>query len=198
MPGFKSYKRKMTLLISSPKVQVYYHCDVPGQTLWQMRGTKRVYVYPNTAPFLPQPNMEKIVLGEAHENAMPYEPWYDDYAKVIDLKPGRDAALAAQLPAPRRQRRLPQRLVHDRAMDGRAAQRLRGQLRQRRAAALMGRKSLRRPASGAGLYARLGLAAAHKYLGLQAKRRSGFKIDFKVDPTAPFSVRNVPAFELRK
>ena len=52
--------------------------------------------------------------------------------------------------------------------------------------------------SGAGLYARLGLAAAHKYLGLQAKRRSGFKIDFKVDPAAPFSVRNVPAFELRK
>ena len=49
VPGFKSYKHKMSILISSPKVQVYYHADVPGQTLWQVRGTKRVYVYPNTA-----------------------------------------------------------------------------------------------------------------------------------------------------
>ncbi len=48
VPGFKSYKHKMSILISSPKVQVYYHADVPGQTLWQVRGTKRVYVYPNT------------------------------------------------------------------------------------------------------------------------------------------------------
>ena len=47
VPGLKTYRRSMTLLISSPKVQVYYHCDVPGQMLWQMRGTKRVFVYPN-------------------------------------------------------------------------------------------------------------------------------------------------------
>ena len=89
VPGFKSYKHKMSILISSPKVQVYYHADVPGQTLWQVRGTKRVYVYPNTAPFLPQPGIEKIVLGEAHEISLAYEPWFDDYAEVIDLKPGR-------------------------------------------------------------------------------------------------------------
>jgi len=54
------------------------------------------------------------------------------------------------------------------------------------------------PTSGAGLYARLGLAAAHKALGLQTRRKSGFRIDFKVDPAAPFSVRTVPAFDLRK
>ena len=51
---------------------------------------------------------------------------------------------------------------------------------------------------GLGLYGRLGLAAAYKLSGLQARRKSAFKIDFKVDPTAPFSVRNVPAFDLRK
>ena len=67
IPGFKTYKHKMSILISSPKVQVYYHADIPGQTLWQVRGTKRVYVYPNTAPFLPQAALERIVLGEAHE-----------------------------------------------------------------------------------------------------------------------------------
>ena len=69
-----------------------------------------------------------------------------------------------------------------------------GGVRQR----TLGLAALARPTSGAGLYARLGLAAAHKALGLQARRKSGFKIDFKVDPAAPFSVRTVPAFDLRK
>jgi hypothetical protein len=62
----------------------------------------------------------------------------------------------------------------------------------------LGLKTLARPTSGLGLYARLGLAAAYKYSGLQAHKRSGFRIDFAVDPSAPFSVSNVPAFELRK
>ena len=43
----------------------------------------------------------------------------------------RDALLAAQLPAPRRQPRLPERLHDDRALDRRAAERLCGELRER-------------------------------------------------------------------
>jgi hypothetical protein len=62
----------------------------------------------------------------------------------------------------------------------------------------LGLQNLARPTTGLGLYARLGLAAAYKFSGLQTRRKPGFKIDFKVDPTAPFSVRNVPAFDLRK
>ena len=52
VPGFKSYKRNLTILISSPNVSVKYHSDVPGQSLWQVRGTKKLYVYPNTQPFI--------------------------------------------------------------------------------------------------------------------------------------------------
>ena len=33
VPGFRPFRKKMTVLISSPNIQVYYHCDVPGQTL---------------------------------------------------------------------------------------------------------------------------------------------------------------------
>jgi len=188
----------MSILISSPNVQVYYHADVPGQTLWQVRGTKRVYVYPNTAPFLPQANIEKIVLGEAHEISLPYAPWYDAYAEVIDLEPGRMLHWPLNCP---------HRIVNanclnvsfttehmtDELRNAYAVNYANGVLRR-----TLGWENPARPASGAGLYARLGLAAVHKYLGLQARRRSGFKIDFKVDPAAPFSVRNVPAFELRK
>ena len=42
------------------------------------------------------------------------------------------------------------------------------------------------------------IAAAHKYSGLQKRTAAGFKIDFKVDPSAPEGVRSMPAYELRK
>ena len=197
VPGFKSYKHKMSILISSPKVQVYYHADVPGQTLWQVRGTKRVYVYPNTraVPAAAQHREDRAGRGARDLAAL--------RALVRRLRRGDrprarpHAALAAQLPAPHRQRRLPQRVVHDRAHDRRAAQRLRRQLRQRRPAPHTG--TSRPDAADIG---RWPLRPARARGGPQVlwacrrSRKSGFKIDFKVDPTAPFSVRNVPAFEL--
>jgi len=50
VPSFRPYLLNMAILVSSPKVQVYYHCDIPGQMLWQIRGTKRIYIYPNEEP----------------------------------------------------------------------------------------------------------------------------------------------------
>jgi hypothetical protein len=88
LPGFSASFRKMSILISSPKIQVYYHCDVPGQTLWQVRGTKRVMVYPNRPPFLPQPALERIVTGRAHEISLDHDPAFDAAAEVFDLEPG--------------------------------------------------------------------------------------------------------------
>ena len=87
MPGFRPYKLNLGILISSPGAQVYYHADVPGQSLWHLRGRKRVYLYPNRAPFLPEDQVEKIVLGftEAEIN---YHPWFEEYARSYDLEPG--------------------------------------------------------------------------------------------------------------
>ncbi len=87
VPGFETFKRKMGILVSSPKVQVFYHADVPGQSLWQVEGKKRVYVYPNEAPFLKPESIESIILGETEEE-IPYERSFDDSAEVFDLKPG--------------------------------------------------------------------------------------------------------------
>lgn len=75
------------LLISSPKAQVHYHADLPGQALWQVRGVKRVYVYPPTAPFMTPEQIERIVLTGL-EVSMDYESWYDEYALAVDLQPG--------------------------------------------------------------------------------------------------------------
>ena len=87
VPGFETFKRKMGILISSPKVQVFYHADVPGQSLWQVQGKKRVYVYPNEAPYLKPESLESIILGEQEEE-IPYKRSFDDDAHVYDLKPG--------------------------------------------------------------------------------------------------------------
>ncbi|MCP4808658.1 MAG: hypothetical protein GY913_08540 [Proteobacteria bacterium] len=87
VPGFHPYKLNLGILISSPGAQVYYHSDVPGQSLWHLRGAKRVFVYPNRAPFLPEEQIEKVVLSLT-EAEIDYEPWFDDYATVFDLQPG--------------------------------------------------------------------------------------------------------------
>lgn len=198
VPGFKSYKQKLSILISSPRVQVYYHADIPGQTLWQVRGQKRVYVYPNEAPFLPQEGIERIVLGEAHEISLEYEPWFDEHAAVIDLEPGRMVHWPLNCP---------HRIVNGDCLNvsfttehwtnelrnAYAVNYANGLLRSR-----LGLRTLARPTSGLGLYARMGLAAAWKFSGLQKRRERRFKIDFKVDPTAPWSVRPIQPFDLAR
>src|SRR6185295_6060763 len=67
--------------------QVYYHADLPGQGLIQITGRKRVYVYPNTAPFIRPEHLEDIALFDV-EVDVPYKQWYDAHAKVLDIGPG--------------------------------------------------------------------------------------------------------------
>jgi len=87
IPGYDTYDQTSGILISSPKAQVYYHMDLPGQSLWQLHGRKRVYVYPTKPPFLTEEQLERIALYEV-EVDIPYEPWYDDHAEVFDIEPG--------------------------------------------------------------------------------------------------------------
>ncbi|WP_426436853.1 cupin-like domain-containing protein [Bradyrhizobium genosp. P] len=87
VPGFDAPTHQAGILISSPDAQVYYHADLPGQGLIQIAGRKRVYVYPNTAPFIRPEHLENIALFDV-EVDVPYEPWYDWHAQVIDLEPG--------------------------------------------------------------------------------------------------------------
>jgi hypothetical protein len=87
VPGFEAPKHQAGILISSPDAQVYYHADLPGQGLIQIAGRKRVYVYPNVAPFITPEHLEQIALFDI-EVDVPYEPWYDAHARVFDLEPG--------------------------------------------------------------------------------------------------------------
>ncbi len=87
IPTFKLLNRSIGLLISSPKTIVHYHSDIPGQCLWQIRGEKRVWIYPNKEPFLKAEDLENLA-REVKEELMPYEPWFDEFAQVYDLEPG--------------------------------------------------------------------------------------------------------------
>lgn len=87
MPGFKTFKRNIGVLISSPKAKVFYHADIQGQSLWQIEGIKRIYIYPRSEVFVTPKIVEKILLRETDED-MPYENWFDEYATPVDLHPG--------------------------------------------------------------------------------------------------------------
>jgi hypothetical protein len=99
VPGFSARDHQESILISSPDAQVYYHFDLPGQAIVQIAGRKRVYVYPNTPPFLTPQMLEDVAVYNV-EVDIPYESWYDKYAKVFDIGPGQ--MLNWELNAPHR------------------------------------------------------------------------------------------------
>lgn len=87
VPGYDTFNHTSGILISSPNAQVYYHADLPGQSLWQIHGSKRVFVYPNTPPFLTPEQLENIALFEV-EVDMRYDPGYDRHARVFEIVGG--------------------------------------------------------------------------------------------------------------
>ena len=198
VPGLETFKRQMTFLISSPKAQVYYHCDVPGQSLWQLRGTKRVYVYPNVPPFLEPEAMERIVLGVQREDVH-FEPWFDEHATIIDLAPGE--MLTWPLNAPHRIEN--HDVVNVSLTTEHWTREIRGSYAVHYANGLLRRnlgiRTLGRETNGFALYGKMGLAALHKYG--RPKRKGGvraFEVDFRVDPQAELGYRDIPAYEIAK
>jgi hypothetical protein len=99
VPGFYARDHQESILISSPDAQVYYHFDLPGQAIVQIVGRKRVYVYPNTPPFLTPQMLEDVAVYNV-EVDIPYQSWYDKYAEVFDIGPGQ--MLNWELNAPHR------------------------------------------------------------------------------------------------
>ena len=85
--GTHNLKTDLGLLISSPNAHVVYHLDMPMVMLWQVRGVKKVYLYPADAGFFTDRQIEGIALRESDEN-LPYDPAFDDKAMIHDLKPG--------------------------------------------------------------------------------------------------------------
>ncbi len=87
VPDLKIKNSEITLLITSPGAQTYYHCDVPGQSLWHIRGRKKAYIYPATDPFMTAETLEQVIMQETEEE-VPFEDWFDNHAAIVDMEPG--------------------------------------------------------------------------------------------------------------
>ncbi|MBK9078043.1 MAG: hypothetical protein IPL91_02390 [Hyphomicrobium sp.] len=198
VPSLNVFKKKISILISSPNIPVFYHCDLAGQTLWQVRGEKTVYVYPNYEPYLPQPNLEKIILNEAHEISLPYDQAWDNVASSFTIKPG--DMLHWQLYAPHRIQNgncvnvsFTTEHVTPTVRRNFVVNYANGILRR-----TLGVNSLSQTTSGPQYWSKLATVAAAKSLRLQKGREQKFKIDFTVDPAAPDCVRDIPAYQFSK
>lgn len=198
VPGLETYKRSMSVLISSPNLRVAYHCDVPGQMLWQVRGQKTLHIYPPQAPFLPQETLERIVLRTAADTELPFEPSFEAHASVYDLMPG--DAMHWPLNGPHRV--VNGDCVNISFTTEHWTNDLRAQYAANYANGLLrrtfGTGDLSRKTSGLSFGAKLALAGVHKYVANRQRKKLVFKVDFRVDPDAPAGVRDVPATQISR
>lgn len=181
VPGLKTFKRINGILISSPRAQVYYHFDTAGQTLWQIAGSKRVYLYPPAPPFLTPESLENVILYN-NETGIKYEPWFEDYASCMTLKPGD----MAQWPL-----NMPHRIENDDELSvSMTIEYFTTDIRRRmfvNGANGILREKLKvnpnRNFSGAGLWAKTAMYAAAAKGGLLTRERSKRRpITFRLDP----------------
>jgi len=195
MPGFRPWKLNFGILISSPRAQVYYHADVPGQSLWQVRGSKRVFVYPNTPPFLPEEQIEGVVLSMT-EAEIDYEPWFDEHAQVFDLLPGQ--MLNWPLNGPHRVENNDELSIS--VTTEHWTNDIRNLYACRYANGLLRRKLGLKPgpprARGLRVWPKAALALGVKKLGLMKADKHEKRIEWELDPTAPDFMRPIEPWVL--
>lgn len=192
VPGFATFRESLGILISSPKVQVFYHADVPGQSLWQLEGRKNVYIYPNTEPYLTQQALEGIILGDTEEE-IPYMPRFDEDAEIYDLGPGEMLNWALNGP---------HRVVNQDCLNisvttehwtseirrSYAVNYANGVLRKK-----FGLSNLSRDINGASVYPKAALAVAWRKLNLNKGDEFVRMVKFAVDPNVENGMRDIEA-----
>jgi hypothetical protein len=190
LPGLNVVKRKLGVLVSSPRATVHYHVDVPGQAIWQVRGSKRFIIYPSTEPFLKRTELEEAVRSATYGVAS-HQPWFDEYAQPHDLRPG--DALHWPLNGPHRIENADELSVSLTTEYWTPAIRRtyamnygNGLLRQ------LGWTPRSTATSGPAFWAKVGLTAAYRTSGLQNKLGYQRVATMAVDPEAPGGARPLP------
>lgn len=184
-----------SILISSPTAFVHYHADCEPNILWHIRGQKRLRVYPPLDTRLTPLNcMEAICAGDTEEE-LPYDPAFEEHAKIFDLTPG--TAVAFPQNAPHRVENL-EGLNISLSTEFLTRQ-ARRQLYIMRANRLIRKATGRGPSTfrtkGLQGDAKVALAVAHR-LGTKIMRRPPVNYPvqktFRVDPSAPQGYVDLP------
>lgn len=194
VPGFDTFNRGMGILISSPNASVHYHADLPGQSLWQIMGSKRLYLYPNEERFLPQAALERIALYGIEETDN-YRPDFDAEAMIVDLQPGQ--MMTWPLNAPHRVEN------HDCLNVSVTTEHWTDEIRRQQMVS-MGNGVLRnvlgitpksRAISGPGFLAKAALQAAWRRSPWLKRQRSARRpIDFRLGRAAPGMIVDIPQY----
>ena len=196
--GYSGPAARLSLLIASARTQRAVEASPAARALWQLRGSTRAIVYPAAPPFLTQDVLEACATGDQTPLQQHMEPWFDDFASVVDLSPGR--MLLAPLTAPVRT------ICGDGLNIAVLTEHWPPAARDRHAVALAnamvrkwtGLSSLATPTSGIGLRLRRPLAAFAAARRLGPAPTSSVRIDFKLDPDAPGGLRQIEPFELHR
>ena len=85
--GVMTCNRTGDLQISSPGAKARYHAGLNDITLWHLRGRRRLYIYPDTPPFILPFDMQKLAL-ESGEHRLVHEEAFETHRIAIDLEPG--------------------------------------------------------------------------------------------------------------
>lgn len=85
--GLRTRKRDVGVLISSPRIQVHYHLDIPLVCLVQVRGVKTLHLYPTGAPYAGAEQVEAIAL-RLQDEELTFRQGFEAGAEVIELHPG--------------------------------------------------------------------------------------------------------------
>ena len=193
VPGFVSFRHKMGILISSPNAQVHYHADIPGQSLWQIAGRKRVYVYPKNEKFISQKSLEGIILKETEEE-VPYESEFDKSAAIYDLEPGQ--MVHWPLNCPHRVTNhdcmnisVTTEHYTDEIRKSYAVNYANGVLRRK-----FGLENLSPSITGPMVYPKAALAVIWRKLHLHKAHEIKRMIDFALDPATDTGIVDIPAF----
>lgn len=194
IPGFSTFDRSMGILISSPNASVPYHSDLPGQSLWQIAGSKRLYLYPTDEPYLPQAELERIALYGI-EVDMGYDPKFDREALIVDLQPGQ--MMTWPLNAPHRVEN------HDCLNISVTTEHWTDDIRRQQQVTMangvlrnfLGIRPRSRRISGPGFAAKAALQAAFRRTPwLKQQRRARRPIDFRLAPQKPGEILDIPAY----
>jgi hypothetical protein len=192
IPGFRSQRHEVGILVSSPKAQVYYHVDLGGQLLFQIMGDKRLYFYHNDKPFIAAEDLERTSISSAGVD-IPYSKWFDDYARVFEnFVPGQ--MVGWPLFAPHRVENY-DCLNVSMTMEFTTPVMMRTQIVNLANGALrakFGWEPRSRAIGGPSFWSKTALwMTLRKSAWLKQARAGHTKLDFKIDRTAPGGIRDV-------
>lgn len=83
----RMHRRVGFIFLSSPGAVTPLHLDPEHNVLMQIKGSKRIHLYPTDRGIIPAEHHEDYHAGEAHRNVA-HMPEYDAFAQTFDLGPG--------------------------------------------------------------------------------------------------------------